>query len=999
VKASRLGTFALAAALLGCVRAATSGAGTRPNETATTRPPTVSATPHRRPMARPTPDPLAWPTIGRAQRPWTRWWWPGSAVDDTGLTAAMEAYHQVGLGGVEITPIYGVAGTERRFIDYLSPRWMARLEHTLREAARLRMGVDMATGTGWPWGGPTVGPATEAKDVVYRTYHLVGGERLEEPVRARQEPLLRLIGNHVGAPLLPDSVAGRGGGSTRRPTLDDLSRPLASTPRLQALALEQVRFPDLMPLQALVAYPDSGEPSVLTDRVGDDGMLDWTAPPGTWTLWAVFQGWHGKTVERAAPGGEGYVLDPFSQRAVQDYLAHFSHAFEDHDVSGLRAFFNDSYEVDDAQGEADWTPRLFDEFQARRGYDLREHLPALFGRGDSAEASRVLTDYRQTISDLLLDHFTRQWRRWAAARGDEVRDQAHGSPGNILDLYAAADIPETEGTEILRFKFASSAAHVTGKPLASAESATWLNEHFLSSLADVKEAVDRYFLGGVNHIVYHGTAYSPPDAPWPGWLFYAAVHFSPTNPLWNDFGTLNEYVARTQSILQRGRPDDDVLLYLPIFDRYAVRDRSLLVHFDGLTPFRGMRVADDAALLESRGYTFDFVSDRQLRGVSAADARLKTGGAFYRTVVVPDARLVPLATLEKLIELARSGATIVVHGRLPRDVPGLHHRDARRFAFQAALGHLTFSAPGAHAVRVAHVGDGLVVLGDDLEGLLARAQVRRETMVDDQLGFVRRAREDGIDYFIADRGAKGVDGWVPLATPAAFAAIFNPMTGATGVAKLGAGKARGSEIYLQIPAGGSVIVRTFDHHISGPDWPYARSTGASIPLDGTWRLHFDRGGPVSPPDQRVHELGSWTALDGEATRDFSGTATYTLTFERPTATASRWRLDLGVVHESARVRLNGRELGTLIGPTYALIFGDDRLRSHNVLEVDVSNLMANRIAAMDRAKVPWKRFYNVDFPPHSRANAGPGGLFDASGWSPRPSGLFGPVTLTPVASF
>ena len=78
--------------------------------------------------------------------------------------------------------------------------------------------------------------------------------------------------------------------------------------------------------------------------------------------------------------------------------------------------------------------------------------------------------------------FTTEWREWAAGKQALIRNQAHGSPANILDLYAASGIPEIEGTDLLRIKFASSAGHVTGKPLVSAEAATWLDDHFLSSL-------------------------------------------------------------------------------------------------------------------------------------------------------------------------------------------------------------------------------------------------------------------------------------------------------------------------------------------------------------------------------------------------------------------------------------------------------------------------------------------------------------------------------------
>ena len=118
-----------------------------------------------------------------------------------------------------------------------------------------------------------------------------------------------------------------------------------------------------------------------------------------------------------------------------------------------------------------------------------------------------------------------------------------------------------------------------GKPLASSETATWLNEHFQSSLGDVKQAVDKYFIGGVNHVFWHGTNYSPQNEPWPGWLFYAAVHFTPANPFWKDFSTLNNYVARCQSFLQKGKPDNDVLLYFPFNDRIAEMGRDLLLHF------------------------------------------------------------------------------------------------------------------------------------------------------------------------------------------------------------------------------------------------------------------------------------------------------------------------------------------------------------------------------------------------------------------------------------
>src|SRR5687768_17683221 len=100
---------------------------------------------------------MAWPSLTRECRPWTRWWWFGSAVDEAELTRHLQLFRDAGFGGVEISPIYTVPGDEERSIPFLSPRWIAMFDHTLREAERLDLGVDMITGTGWPLGGPWVG--------------------------------------------------------------------------------------------------------------------------------------------------------------------------------------------------------------------------------------------------------------------------------------------------------------------------------------------------------------------------------------------------------------------------------------------------------------------------------------------------------------------------------------------------------------------------------------------------------------------------------------------------------------------------------------------------------------------------------------------------------------------------------------------------------------------------------------------------------------------------
>ena len=523
-----------------------------------------------------------------------------------------------------------------------------------------------------------IGAEDACKDVVFKTYQVNGGARLTEPVVYEQEPLVSVVGDKLYAQLkenpqavgtVPLNALKKGNG---RVSADEVKYPISSNKNLQILALNQVKFKKQLPLVTLMAFSDNGKKIALTDKVDAKGQLDWTAPEGNWTLYAVFQGWHGKMVERAAPGGEGNVMDHFSASAVGHYLARFDSAFQGKNIQGLRAFFCDSYEVDDARGEADWTPGFFNEFQKRRGYDLREHLPALFGKTDEDTHRRVLCDYRETVSDLLLENFTQKWHDWAHGHNAIIRDQAHGSPANILDLYAASDIPETEGTEILRFKFASSAGHVTGKKLISSESATWLDEHFKGTLSEVKKTVDRFFLGGVNHIFYHGTAYSPAADPWPGWLFYASVNFNPQNTFWDDFSAFNAYVARCQSFLQQGKPDNDVLLYFPIFDSYMKPGKAMLQHFDGLgKEFDGTGIKACAEWLEQKGYGFDLISDRQIQNTSVNQGQIKTSGLTYKTIILPAVKNIPLSTMKKIMQLAEQGATVIAFQDIPQDVPGL----------------------------------------------------------------------------------------------------------------------------------------------------------------------------------------------------------------------------------------------------------------------------------------------------------------------------------------
>ncbi|MBL8174351.1 MAG: hypothetical protein JNK48_06770 [Bryobacterales bacterium] len=799
---------------------------------------------------------LNWPRETRESRPWSYWWWMASAVDEPNLTRELEQYRKAGWGGLHVIPIYGAKGYEQHYIDYLSPRWMNMLRHTVREADRLDMGIDMTTGTGWCFGGPNVNP---------------------------QDACLRLA-----------------------PTPTD---PLASRPC------------SLM-------------------------------------------------VKRASPGGAGPMIDPFSAAAVSHYVDRFTNAFANWQGPKPRAQYHDSFEY-----QANWTADFPQEFARRRGYRIEEHAAAMRADATGETAARVKSDYRETLSDLMVERFASTWTGWARRQGFLTRNQAHGSPANLLDLYAAVDIPETEmfhgDRNPLISKMASSAAHVMGRKLVASETGTWLREHFNERLADLKDLLDQLFTSGVNHVLFHGSCFSRAEAPWPGWLFYASTQMNPRNPFWRDVPTLTAYITRAQSVLQDGRADNDFLLYWPVHDVWhnpAGLNINKTVHRREW--IERQPVGALAQRLHQRGWTFDFISGRQLAQTEFRAGRLHTPGNQYRAIVVPPTTHMPLDTMRKLLALSRAGATVVFAESLPNDVPGLHRHTERQ-------AELTLSA--SPLPERAKVGDP--------ESLLTQSGIARESLTDRAgLEFIRRHSTLGPVYFLANRGQQPIDAWIPLACTGIGAAILDPMTGRSGRAPL---RRQGNavEVYLQLPAGASAVVRILPRSVDGPAYPYWQDAGASVAVSGSYKVTPVVGGPALPAPFDTRQLESWTTR-GAQWESFAGTAVYRTTFDAP-AKSTAWALDLGRVADSARVKLNGQEVGALLQPPYRIVLSALK-PSANLLEVEVTNLAANRIRDMDRRRIPWRLFHdinlvNIDYKP-----------FDASVWPLRESGLLGPVTLTPL---
>lgn len=839
---------------------------------------------------------LPGPPVTSTAKAGTRWWWLGSAVDEANLRWSQQEYASHGLGAVEITPIYGVQGNGQNNIPFLSPQWMKMLRLCEEEGRRQGIQVDMNCGTGWPFGGPEV-PLSEAACKVVVVDTVVSASRL---------PALRL------------------------------QAPPRERDRARLLVQRD--------------YP--------------------TSVRGQRRVIALFQSRTLQRVKRAAPGGEGWVIDHFDSLAVAHYLQRFDSAFAASGTPWPATFFNDSYEV----YGADWTPTLLAEFARRRGYRLEDHLPE-FVDGNP----RVIADYRETLSDLLLKNFTEQWAAWAHSHGVQVRNQAHGSPANLIDIYAAVDIPEIEGfgltdfgikglrtdagntrrndSDLSMLKYAPSAAHITGKPLASSETFTWLTEHFRTSLSQMKPDLDLMFCAGVNRVFFHGTCYSPQSAPWPGWHFYASVDMSPTNTIWRDAPGLLSYIERCQRYLQWGQPDNDFLVLLPVRDMWQRDTRHRLMQFDiHSMAHRAPEFIRAILTIDSLGFDCDYISERYLLSTTYAGGCLRTAaGTTYRALVLPDDYLVSNALQQHLDSLRAQGAPIV---------RGLSATELSRYAQSEAL----------------------------------KSRFR--------LKMIRRRNPLGYHYFIVNLTPEDLHQSVPLARECSDACWYDPLTGERYAARF---SENGLDVVLR--SGQSLILQTFDAPQGGcrqlPERPYMMGhtygrdgqhvrTCSEIRLDELpWTLRFDSTCVPRPASvYQLERIGTWERLD-DTTQQLMGTGIYECAFEIPTekASCSECVLDLGDVRESARVWLNGYDLGCCWAVPFVLAVPTSCLRAGiNNLRIEVTNLPANRIAELDRQQVPWRRFEEINMVNLQYKKS------SYAGWQPVPSGLIGPIRLMFCAS-
>ena len=663
-------------------------------------------------------------------------------------------------------------------------------------------------------------------------------------------------------------------------------------------------------IDCLGAWPAHGDPIDLLPFIDlETQVLKWDAPPGLWRIYGI--------------GREATDFpDHFSTVTATNALAYFTDAFMGSDAPFPRAHTLNWHDLD-----TDWSSALVAAFQRRRGYDLREQLPALYGDADVGTAERVLCDYRETLADLQRDTLI-TWHKWTHEQGTLSRTHIEGLGGNPIDLHGVPDIPGfcplglPTDEDLPLLSFAASAAHLHAKPLISATAFHATEKPAQITPAQMKSSVDLLWLAGANSLVLDGLLDGSSDD------LLRPINSPQITPLgessgrWQNIRAFNDYIKRSQSILQSGAPDPEVLLYYPTHDFLTERGGVPLNPAEQTPWFRPTAFHLTAESLANMGVPCDYVTDLILQNATVSHGRIVIGGLSYKTLILPRVRQLPEITARQILELTRRGAKITILGDWPRDVPGLPMPDIRR-------GTLFTSFQG--------IPSSQIIEGDELLELLLESGVSPEPMASRGLKFVRRTHAEGWHYFIVNRSHQRIDEWIPLATPATSAILMDPrFLKRSGIAKSRTHDGQ-FEVRLALEPGESRILKTLrDREAEGPNWNELTPADYPRAISGIWKVEFIEGGPELPDEFETPVLGSWTTIDDPRVDRFSGTARYSIEIEVPDD--GNWLLDLGEVAHTARIFINGNEAGSVFAPPHRFDISRFLKQGTNTLAVEVTNL-------------------------------------------------------------
>ena len=985
----------------------------------------------------------------RSARPGVYWFWVNGNISRTGITADLEAMKRVGLGSALVMEVS--RGEPAGGTDFMSESWQALCQHALAEARRLGLEVILNNSAGWEGsGGPWITPEQSMQELVWTETSVSGPLWFADKLPQAGDPsryyrdVAVLAFPRVDEYRLPGFEAKA---AYSKSLLNKLRATPSATPKSK------------LPFTAGLARDEIMNLSAHMDRAG---RLEWNVPPGQWTIMRFGHASNGVGMKPVPKAGQGLNCDKLSPVGIEANFAGMLAKLtagtgpkpDGPNNSGLVATHIDSWE----HGAQNWTARMRDEFQRRRGYDLLPYLPVMTGRavGSLEISERFLRDLRQTISELLTENYAGRMRELAHAQGLRFTCEAYNGPCDDIPYGGMADVPIGEfwfpdGKLIETCKGMASAAHLYGKPIVAAEAFTAGakqkgNEH----PGNMKALGDQAFCTGVNQFFFHRFTHQPWEGRRPGMgMGPFGIRYERTQTWWEWTPAWHEYLARCQTLLRQGMFVADICYLQPEEPPQRV----------GHHP--------------REGYDWDeCTADAVLTRMTVKDGRLVLpDGMSYRLLALSDSRKMTPQTLRKIKQLVEAGATVL--GPRPLTSPSLSDFPNCDAEVNRLGGELWGDCDGERS-KEHRVGQGGVIWGETPESCLQRAGVRADFTSNPQLHYIHRRANLSDIYFVANSRPSAVTATCSFRVDGKRPELWWPEDGRIDGAAQWTVQGGATHVVITLPPAGSVFV-VFRDAITPQDpivivkrdgkevlsahpgaaaqfqplvelrgderdkvllttetpgaYELITSSGKSRPatvaslpprlvVSGAWQVRFapNWGGPAAMTFDR---LLSWSEHRDPSVKYYSGEAVYTktLTVSREMFGHSRrLYLDLGEVQVMAQVKCNGKELGQLWKAPFRVDLTDIARPGENQLEIKVVNLWANRQIGDEQMPDDSERLPSgaSEHVPPGLIKAWPQWLLDGKpspterftfaswrlwtkGDAPLASGLIGPVQLCSVA--
>lgn len=678
----------------------------------------------------------------------------------------------------------------------------------------------------------------------------------------------------------------------------------------------------------------------LTGKMLEDGTLNWKAPSGQWKVVRFGYSLTGRQNHPASPEATGLEVDKLDKAAVRKYIETYLDLYKDATgdklgKSGLEYLLLDSYEA----GHMNWTDKLFDEFQKRRGYDMKNWMPVLIGRvvRDLPSSESFLWDFRKTIGELIVENHYETIDEALQKRGMKRYTESHEN-GRIfladgMDVKRNADIPMaamwTPGSSEAKtvnedvrseadIRESASVANIYGKPIVAAESMTSIQNAFSWHPEKLKRTADLELASGVNRFVIHTSVHQPLDDKKPGISLGPFGQYFTRHETWAGAGAKAwiDYLSRSSYLLQQGKNVADILYY------YGENTNITWLCREKLPAI-------------PTGVEFDFVnSTALLNAINAQGGELtaQSGNTYKVLWLDSSAKYMTLKVLKKIKVLADAGIEIV--GSKPIGTPSLAD-SADEFK---KIADNVWSLPNVKP-PTRQIGFAPDVVISNTENKI-----------------LYRHRQDGEQhiYWLTNRSENPTDAELSFRISGKIPELWNPISGRT------------ERISYKIVGNRTIIPVKFDSWDSyfilfkekaQKQTFMTRHSSEKLmtAISGNWNVTFDKLSVDFP------QLGSWTNSLISEVKYFSGTAIYRNSFQLSTVQKGQYLLDLGEVKNIAEVIVNGKNMGTLWKRPFKLDISEALHSGENHLEIKVTNLWVNRLIGDAQPEAKKVTFTTIPF--------------------------------------